>query len=107
MFYQNKQTKELVELIYSDNTFCIYVSAKEIEDVSSELNGNMLQGNKGNFKKYFKKVKKCDIQPLEKEAIDSIVSTYLFDKKRLSTEKGMDDLVVLTQTLHEGKENEG
>jgi hypothetical protein len=107
MFYQNKKTKEIVELIYSDNDFCIYVPAKEIEEVATELNGNIINGNKNIFKKYFKKFKKCTIEPLEREAVDSIVSTYLFDKKRLNTTNGTDELVVLTQLIHEGKGNEG
>jgi hypothetical protein len=103
MFYKNKKTNEVVELIYSDNEFCIYVLEDEIKNVKSELNGNIFYGNKNKFKQMFKKDKKVTTQPLESEAVDSIVSTFLFDRKRLKTDSGLDELVVLTQAIHENK----
>mgnify|MGYP000013993406 FL=1 len=103
MFYKNNKTKEVVELIYSDNLYCIYVPLHEIENVEGELNGTIFYGNKDKFKKEWKKDKKVTIAPLEQEAVKSIISTFLFDKKRFSFDDKLDELVVLTQHLYEGK----
>lgn len=103
MFYKNNKTKEIVELIHSDSEFCIIVPLHEIENVEGELNGTIFYGNKDKFKKEWSKAKKVKTQPLEKEAVDSIVSTFLFDRRRMMNEDKLDELIVLTQHLYEGK----
>lgn len=99
MFYKNKQTSEVVEMIHSDNEFCIYVPLTEIEALEGELNGNIFYGNKKAFKREWKKVK-GEFTTLEAEAKESIISTFLFDRRRLKSEQGLDDLVVQTQVLY-------
>ena len=99
MHYINNKTKEIVELIYSDNEFCLYVPQVEIDSTEGELNGNIFYGNKDKFKKTFKKYKK-EATLLETELKDSIISTFLFDKKRLRDDKKADELIVLTQHLY-------
>lgn len=103
MFYKNNKTKEIVELIHSDNEFCIIVPLHEIENVEGELNGTIFYGNKDKFKKEWSKAKKVKALPLEKEAVDSIVSTFLFDRRRMMDESKLDELIVLTQHLYDGK----
>lgn len=104
MFYKNKKTNDVVELIYSDNEYCIYVPEEEIKNVEGELNGSIFFGNKDKFKQSFKKAKKVTTQPLEEPAVESIVSTFLFDKRRFKNDEKLDELVVLTQHLYESKE---
>lgn len=103
MFYKNNKTKEVVELIYSDNLYCIYVPLEEIVNIEGELNGTIFYGNKDKFKKEWSKAKKIDCLPLEEEAVKSIISTFLFDKRKFFHDDKLDDLVVLTQHLYEGK----
>ena len=100
MFYKNKKTSEVVELIYSDSKYCIYVPLAEIEALEGELNGTIFYGNKTKFKKEWDKFK-TNALGLEKEAVDSIVSTYLFDKPKLKDPEKLDELVILTQSFYE------
>lgn len=103
MFYKHNKTKEVVELIYSDNLYCVIVPLEEIMATEGELNGTIFYGNKDKFKKVWSKAKKIKATPLEDEAKKSIISTFLFDKRRLADENKLDELIVLTQHLYEGK----
>ena len=101
MFYKNKKTNEIVELIYSDSSYCLYVPLEQIENVESELDGVIFYGNKDKFKKTWKKAKKVNVEGLEQPAIESIIATFLFDKHRFTNEEKVDELVVLTQQIYE------
>jgi len=100
VFYKNKKTNKIVELIYSDNAFCIVVPMEEIVQVEGELNGSIIYGTKREFKKDWKKFK-TDVKGLEEEAVKSIISTFLFDKNRFKNDEKLDELVVMTQHLYE------
>lgn len=61
MLYVNKKSNKVVELLYSDNKMCIYVSSKLNVDASGEGEvgtGIVFKGNKKSFKRFFKKANK-------------------------------------------------
>ena len=100
MFYKNKKTGKVVELIYSDSSYCIIVPLEDITNVEGELNGSIVYGTKKDFKNDWKKFK-TDVEGLEQEAIESVIATFLFDKRRFTNDEKVDELVVLTQQIYE------
>ena len=72
MVFQNKKSKKLVELVYSNNEICVLVAEGETE-------GLVFKGNKTKLKEFFvKKSKKEDFVPdwLKKQIIDHITTDY-------------------------------
>ena len=65
MVYKNLKTKELVQLIFSNNTICVIVNKNGEE-------GTIFNGNKRAFKKFYKKDKTPDF-------IDDELKSTIFD----------------------------
>ena len=105
MFFRNKKTAELSELIYSDQNFCVYVPLLEDLDSdaeSHEIEGKIFYGTKKDFKKYWIKSKKTNLIPLDMDIVDEIVKTIKFDSTRLTED--LDNLILETDILYENRE---
>lgn len=85
MLYVNKQSKEVVELLHSDNEMCVYVTSVPIEDgVEGTIGeGVVFKGTKKTFKRFFKKANK-KIQDtyteLDEAAKDEVYAITLGDR---------------------------
>ena len=85
MLYVNKKTKEVVELLYSDNKMCVYVSSKEKLDSQGDGivgEGIVFKGNKKSFKRFFKKANKKveeTYQELDEAVKEEVYSICLGD----------------------------
>lgn len=105
MFFRNKKTKELVELIYSDQHFCVYVPINEgldPEQESHEIEGKIFYGTKKEFKNYWVKSKKTNLLPLDIDLAYEIVRTIKFDTTRLHED--LDNLILETDILYANRE---
>lgn len=86
MFYIKKSdSKEIVELIYSGNGFCIIIDQRETL-LSEDKNpiGRILRYGKKEFKKHYRKIKPDHknvlIKPIKDEIKEQIISTFDTDR---------------------------
>lgn len=85
MLYVNKKSKEVVELLFSDNEMCVYVASIPIDDgVEGTIGeGIVFKGTKKSFKRFFKKANK-KIQDtyteLDEAAKDEVYAITLGDR---------------------------
>lgn len=86
MLYQDKETKDIVELLFSDNTMCVYVKSVPVTDVGvgeTIGQGVIFKGTKKEFKKEFKKAPKKvydKYDELDEAAKDEVFAITLGDR---------------------------
>ena len=86
MLYENKKTKEIVELLHSDNLMCVYVvSVNEFDSQGDGTIGEgiVFKGTKKEFKKSFKKANKktyLSYNELDDEAKGEVYAITLGDR---------------------------
>ena len=95
MFYKNKNSKEIAELIYSDSNYCIYVPVNEKN--LNIIDGRIFFGNKKLFKKNWKKIKKVSYKKIDLELKIEIIKEIMLVKHKLMNEKELDDLIIQSQ----------
>ena len=115
MLYTNRKSGEVVELLYSDNKMCVYVSSKLNVDETGEGEvgeGIIFKGNKKSFKLFFKKANKKverEYQELDEAAKDEVYSICLGDSYGLlnhSAEYVASNIKLQEKELREFHENQ-
>ncbi len=86
MLYQNKKTKEVIELLHSDNEMCVYTSSakKDVDHTEEYVAGGVIfKGNKREFKQKYKKAstkQKIDFVSITDDAKEQILEVALGDR---------------------------
>lgn len=88
MFYKNKETKEIVYLVKSDNKRSIIF---EYDDNGQTTSGRIIKKPKREFKKEYIKNKKCIFEKPEDKMVELVIEDY--ETNRYAYDNNFEDYI--------------